>query len=159
MIDAPPPRLVVGAAGRERGRVAPVSTRLIAAALCLGGLALLLVSAGLTPDETGHGTHTQLSMPPCTWAETFDKPCMTCGMTTSFALAADGNLLDSARTQPFGFILVLLVAAIVWGAGLVALTGSMLGEALGRMLTARVLWVALGLLLAAWAYTFVTWEV
>ena len=140
-------------------RVAPVSTRLIAAAICAGCLVLLAVSAGLTPDGTGHGTHTQLPLPPCTWAETFDKPCMTCGMTTSFALAADGKLLDSARTQPFGFILVVLTAAMVWGAGLVALTGSMLGEAAGRMLTTRVLWLALGLLLAAWAYKFVTWEV
>ncbi len=155
LIDAADQRLIAGVSRR----VAPVSMRLIAAAVTVGCLALLVVSAALAPDGTGHGTHTQLGMPACVWAETFDKPCMTCGMTTSFALAADGNLIDSAKTQPFGFVLAVLTAGAFWGAGHVAVTGSMLTEAAGRVLNARLLWLALGLLLAAWAYKFVTWEV
>lgn len=132
--------------------------RLIAAAVCVGCLVLLVVSAKLAPDGAGHGTHTQLGMPACTWAQTFDKPCMTCGMTTSFALAADGNLLDSARAQPFGFLLAVLTAGAAWGAGHVAATGSMLAEAAGRVLNARFLWLSLGVLMAAWVYKFVTWN-
>jgi hypothetical protein len=125
------------------------------AAACL---ALLLVASRLAPDAAGHGTHTQLGLPPCTWAEALGKPCMTCGMTTAFAYAAHGDLLDSARTQPFGFVLATLTAAMAWGALHVAATGSMLAAAASRMLTPRLLWAMGGLLLAAWAYKVLTWH-
>jgi hypothetical protein len=39
---------------------------------------------------------------------TTGKPCPTCGVTTSFALAAHGRLFDSFVNQPFGLILLLL---------------------------------------------------
>lgn len=134
------------------------SARLGALGVFLGCVAVLGASAWLTPAAAGHGTHEGLGLPPCTWAQTFDKPCMTCGMTTAFAYAADGDLLDSVRTQPFGFLLSVLTASTAWGALHVALTGSMLGRAAQRVLNGRSLWGALALLLAAWAYKFVTWE-
>ncbi len=134
------------------------AARLGALAVLVGCVGLLAASAWLTPAAAGHGTHEGLGLPPCAWAQTFDKPCMTCGMTTAFAYAADGDLLDSARTQPLGFVLAVVTAAIAWGAGHVALTGSMLGRAAQRVLNARFLWGSLALLFAAWAYKFVTWE-
>lgn len=123
-----------------------------------GCLGLLLVAAGVTPDAAGHGTHTQLGLPPCTWAVAFDAPCMTCGMTTSFALASDGDLIAAASTQPFAFLLALATAAAFWGGAHIAVTGSMLGPAVARLAGPKMLWIALGLLMAAWAYKFLTWS-
>jgi hypothetical protein len=121
------------------------------------GLALLLTAATLQPADAGHGTHTQLGLPPCTWAVAFDRPCITCGMTTSFAHAAEGDLLTAATIQPFGLLLAVGTAVGVWVAGHTALTGSTLGPALARMATARTLCLSVGILLAAWAYKFLTW--
>lgn len=130
---------------------------MLAGCTAAGCLAVLGIAAWMNPDAAGHGTHTQLGLPDCTWAQTFNKPCATCGMTTSFAHAGNGDLLGSARTQPFGFLLALLTAASVWGAGHIAATGSMIGATAAGMLNLRVLWGSIGLLMAAWAYKFVTW--
>lgn len=143
--------------GHLQPRRASAATRVLALGGAAAGLAVLGLAAWLTPDAAGHGTHTQLGLPDCAWAQAFDKPCATCGMTTSFAYASHGNLLESARAQPFGFLLAVATAAGVWGAGHVAATGSMLGPAAARMLNAKVLWWSVALLLAAWAYKFFTW--
>lgn len=132
--------------------------RLAAVGVALACLAVLVTAARLAPDAAGHGTHERLGLPPCAWAQTFDKPCVTCGMTTAFAHAAHGDVLDSARTQPAGFVLAVLTAAVAWGAAHVAVTGSSIWRVTERVLTTRVLWVSVGLLLASWAYKFVIWE-
>lgn len=124
----------------------------------LGCLAVLGLAGWLKPDPSGHGTHEELGLPPCAWAQAFGEPCMTCGMTTAFAYAAHGDVLDSAKAQPMGFLLAVVTAATAWGAGHVALTGSCLGTTVQRMLTTRVLWVSVGLLLAAWAYKIAMWQ-
>ncbi|MBK7406051.1 MAG: DUF2752 domain-containing protein [Phycisphaerales bacterium] len=142
---------------RRRGPVG-FGERCLALALCAACVVLLSVAAWLRPSPEGHGTHEQLGLPPCAWAEAFGKPCATCGMTTAFACAAHGDLVGSARVQPFGFLLSLLVAATAWGAGHVAATGSRLGESAVRLLTPRVAIGLVGLLLAAWAYKMVTWQ-
>lgn len=138
-------------------RRAGVGARLLAAGAAVGGLTVLALAAWLTPDGAGHGTHTQLGLPDCTWAQAFGKPCATCGMTTAFAHASHGQFLASAKTQPFGFLLSVVTAAGVWGTGHVALTGSMIGSAAARLLNTRVLWGSIALLLAAWAYKYFTW--
>jgi hypothetical protein len=138
-------------------RRATLGARLLAAAGALAGLTVLGIAAWMTPDAAGHGTHTQLGLPDCTWAQAFDKPCATCGMTTSFAYASNGDLLGSARTQPFGFLLAVVTATGICGAGHVAATGSMIGSSAARLLNAKVLWGSIALLLGAWAYKFITW--
>jgi len=138
-------------------RRASTGARVLAGAGAVGGLTVLGLAAWITPDAAGHGTHTQLGLPDCAWAQAFDKPCATCGMTTSFSYASHGDLLGSAATQPFGFLLAVMTAAGVWGAGHVAATGSMIGVAAARLLNAKVLWGSVALLLIAWAYKFVTW--
>ncbi|HZW09136.1 MAG TPA: DUF2752 domain-containing protein [Phycisphaerales bacterium] len=154
ILDAAPLRArAVGGARRASARVRWAA--LVGAGACL---ALLVVASRLAPEAAGHGTHTQLGLPPCAWAEALGKPCMTCGMTTAFAYAARGDLLDSARTQPFGFVLAVLTAATGWGALHVAATGSMLAAAASRMLTPRLLWTAGAMLLAAWGYKVLTWH-
>lgn len=132
--------------------------RLLAGVIALGALTVLALAAWMEPDGQGHSTHEQIGLPPCQWAQTFDAPCMTCGMTTSFAHAADGDLLGSLLTQPMGMLLAVGTATGFWMALHVALTGSRLGAVAGALLRPRALWTIAGLAALAWAYKFVTWE-
>ncbi len=123
-------------------------------ALCL---ALVLIAASLSPDVRGHGTHEQLGLPSCGFLISTGRPCPTCGMTTAFALAAHGHLLDSARTQPMGTLLALMSAITFWGAAHAAILGSRIGVIASRLLSPGRLWILAGLWAASWAYTLVTW--
>ena len=131
----------------------------------LGGLvasiagAVLLLAAGLDASPEGHGTHTQLGLPACNWVSLMNRPCPTCGMTTSFTHAADGSLASAAAAQPAGTLLAIITAALAWGGVHTLVSGVALGPLLGGLLRARVIWVALGLLLAAWVYKIATWGV
>jgi hypothetical protein len=78
----------------------------------VSGLPLLL-ARGLVPSTSGFGTHRQLGLPACEFLTRTGWPCPSCGLTTSFALAAQGRWYDAAMVQPFGFVLfVSLVVAI-----------------------------------------------
>lgn len=129
-----------------------------AAAVASVTAGVLVIAAIVDPDQEGHGTHEQLGLPPCSWAETFRTPCMTCGMTTSFSHAAEGDLLSSFLVQPAGMLLAVATAAIFWIALYVAATGSHIGSMLIRMMTARVWLAVAGLGIAAWVYKIVTWN-
>jgi len=140
---------------------ATIRERLLAAALGAGLLSVLGVAAWLVPDDRGHGTHEQLDFLPgmqaCTWATALEAPCPTCGMTTSFTWAAEGDFAAAFATQPFGALLSILAATAFWGSLHVALTGSRLGRFAEAALRPRVLWTAGALLLLAWAYKAGTW--
>ncbi len=126
--------------------------RLLGAIVALGCAAVLLLAAWMTPSESGLGTHQQLNMPPCGWVAVMGMPCPTCGMTTSFAHAADGNLLKSLLTQPLGFILALSTAMALFLGGYTAATGSRVAIVLAGFWTRRTTWWVIGIALAAWVY-------
>ena len=65
------------------------------------------LSIWLVPNASGHGTHTQLGLPPCPSVLLFNRPCPGCGMTTSFAYCAHLDFINGFRVQPFGPILFL----------------------------------------------------
>ena len=73
------------------------SQRALAGLISLAAIAVLGLAAWMSPEGAGHGTHEQIGLPVCAWAQYFDAPCMTCGMTTAFAHAADGDLLLHRR--------------------------------------------------------------
>jgi hypothetical protein len=134
-------------------RVTAALNRLVAGIVLGSCLAVLGVAAWLDPSPAGHGTHTQLGMAPCGLLLTTGVPCMTCGMTTAFAHAADGNLVASFRTQPAGALLAIVAAMTALLSGWALWTGSSLapiGQALWR---APVVITAIAVLLIAWAYT------
>jgi len=131
--------------------------RVLSGFLSAGLLGILSLSAWLSPSSDGHGTHTQLGMRPCMWAAALDKPCPTCGMTTSFAHAGEGHWLESFTTQPMGTLLVILTSVIFWGALAQTLSGARLGSMIQPALRPRVIWTMVALLMVAWIYKIVTW--
>jgi len=129
--------------------------RVLAGLFAASCLTVLSLAAFLRADPAGHGTHTQLGLPACGWMATHGRPCITCGMTTSFTHAAGGDLIAAGVVQPAGAMLALVAAAGFWGALHVAWTGSTLALAFGKAVGLKALWIALAIGGAAWAYKLV----
>lgn len=60
------------------------------------------VGAWLVPDPSGHGTHTQLGLPPCPSVLLWNRPCPGCGITTSFSATIHGDFAAAWTAHPFG---------------------------------------------------------
>lgn len=141
----------------------PLSQRLAAVFVAMACLAVLCIAAWLTPSPEGFGTHEQLrtrsgwGLQACSWLALTGRPCMTCGMTTSFAHAAEGDLVSSFQAQPMGTVLAVVCSMAFWISAHVAAYGSNLGAAVASRMGKRTLWIALSLLAAAWVYKLVTW--
>ncbi|MCC5822692.1 MAG: DUF2752 domain-containing protein [Phycisphaerales bacterium] len=132
--------------------------RMLAGAIALGSLTVLTIAAWLNPSERGHGTHTQIGLPPCSWAIWFDKPCLTCGMTTAFSYSGEGRWITAFLTQPAGAILSLMTATAFWLAAHVALTGSRLSPMTAWLIRPRTVAILIGGLLLAWVYKILSWN-
>ena len=80
------------------------------------------------------------------------KPCPTCGVTTSFVLAAHGRFAESLVNQPFGLVLFLLVVGGLAGLVITLLAGRSWTPMLARVDLTLVVLVLLALMLLSWAY-------
>lgn len=127
----------------------PVFGRLYAAGVAAAALAILFTAAWLQPEPREMGTHRQLGLPPCGFYVTTGLPCPTCGMTTAFAYAVRGQVIQSIRAQAAGFILAL-ATVVVAGLGLFTMvTGKRISVNWYRVNPTRLIWlVTLGFLLA-----------
>lgn len=132
--------------------------RVLALLGAAGFVALLGVGNWLRPEASGHGTHKQLGLAGCRWAEMLGHPCPTCGMTTAFSHAAHGDLLSAFGTQPMGTVIALLVAVGFWGLLHVGVSGVRVGLWFGKLVSPPVLWAMAGIGAASWAYKWVTWR-
>ena len=132
--------------------------RILATLVAVGAATILGLAAYLEPSPTGLGTHTQLAMPTCGWIVTMDIPCPTCGMTTAFAHAANGNLLRSLGAQPLGAALALFTAMALLVAVYIAVTGSVIGSAFARLWSGRMAWILAVVAIAAWAYKVLVYK-
>lgn len=132
--------------------------RLIGAAIATAAAAPLLLATWMTPSDAGLGTHEQLSLPQCGWVTLMDLPCPTCGMTTAFTHAADGDLITSFLTQPLGAILALGTAMALLIGLYVAVTGSQIAGVLVRLWRPRTAWLLAGVALAAWIYKMASYK-
>jgi len=128
------------------------STRLLAIGIALGCLAVLVVACGLSPNSGGFGTHRQLGMAECGFLARTNLPCPACGMTTSFAWFARGNLAASFYIQPMGMVLALLCVWCFWGAGYVAVTGRPVFRVLSIFPEKVYLYPLLSLAVLAWGW-------
>ena len=125
----------------------------MAVAIAAAAATPLVIARGLEPASAGIGTHEALGLPPCGWAATMGVPCPSCGMTTSFAWAMEGDLLASLIAQPMGMLLALASAMVVIGGLWAAITGAQIHRPLGDvLLRGRVGWSLLVLWLVAWAW-------
>ncbi len=132
--------------------------RLVGGGVAAVSAFLLGVAAWLDPSPAGLGTHSQLSLPPCGWIMTMDLPCPTCGMTTAFAHAADGNLVGSFVAQPMGAVLAVATAiALLVGTYTVA-TGSRVAALFGRLCNRRAAWLFGTAFVAAWIYKIIAYK-
>jgi hypothetical protein len=131
---------------------AGVKVRIPPTVLFLCSTGLLILAAWFEPDASGVGTHTQLDLPACGFKTMTKLPCPTCGCTTSFALAADGRVIDSMINQPFGATMAVL-AAVVSLVSAYAMTMGIPITPFGRFMTQpRFILSFAGLLIAAWVY-------
>jgi len=130
-----------------------VARRRVAAVIIFlfsGGL--LGVAWALAPAQKGFGTHQALGLPPCSWPARFGVPCPSCGMTTSYALAAKGRLLESFLAQPMGCLLAIATGMALVASAWTIVTGRTLWPVYERLWNARAAWL-LGLAaLLAWGY-------
>lgn len=137
---------------------ADLGERVGAAFLAIACLAVLSIASWLHPSADGHGTHTQLGLSKCMWVAAFDRPCPTCGMTTSFSHAAEGSWFQAAKTQPMGALLTLITTVVFWGALVQASTGARIGTMIQPVLKPRFFIVFALLFLGAWIYKLNTWH-
>jgi hypothetical protein len=94
----------------ERLRPATRWALLCAAAGIVG---VFVTVAMLRPDPKGHGTHTQLGLPPCAYLRLTGRRCPTCGMTTALAWSVRGRLDRAWRANPAGAGLALSCSGLV----------------------------------------------
>jgi len=135
---------------------APLRRRRVSAGVvCVATFGLLCVGALLTPSERGLGTHEQLGLPACGWYERTGVPCITCGMTTAAALAADGHLGAALRVQPAGAAMALLTAVTTLVAGYGAVRGVDLVPLARRVFRWPVFAAMLVLVIGAWVYKII----
>lgn len=142
--------------GTAPSLIAALNQRLPALAVFLVAVAVLTVAYVLTPNtHDGVGTHKAMGLPPCGLYETTGIPCMTCGMTTSFSLAAHGRLEAAFSNQPAGAVLAVLTAMAAVVSGLALVTGMSLAP-IGRALwRPRIVMLSGAALVAAWVYKIV----
>ena len=69
--------------------------------------AVTTVGACLTPSPNGHGTHTELGLPPCPSVLLFNRPCPGCGLTTSWTAFIHGQFATAFKAHPLGPFLYL----------------------------------------------------
>lgn len=78
-----------------------------------GAVAVLVTAALLTPSAEGHGTHTQLGLPPCGFLVYTGYPCPGCGLTTAFAHMIRLEVLGAFHSNPFGILLFCCTVALI----------------------------------------------
>ncbi|MHC4597717.1 MAG: DUF2752 domain-containing protein [Planctomycetota bacterium] len=131
---------------------ATVSERLVYLIGLVFFAGVLVLALAISPDPEGIGTHTQLGLPPCGLYQRLGLPCLTCGMTTSFAHMVRFQVLSGIRANPLGAVLFVTFLAL----SLLGLYSAVTGWSLFRFLERRD-WTRVGLFflilaLGSWAY-------
>lgn len=93
--------------------------RIIYAVVLCGIIAVIVISTQLTPNPSGHGTHTLNRLGgECLMIRTLDAPCPFCGMTTSFTNMSKFNFIKAVEANPFGPLFytafILAIPVLLW---------------------------------------------
>jgi len=92
---------------------AALLSRVVWAVLFAVPTAVVVTAAMLTPSPAGHGTHTQLGLPPCGFLVFSGYPCPGCGLTTAFAHMVRLEVGGAWQANPFGIALFLCTFAFI----------------------------------------------
>jgi len=129
--------------------------RIEAAAALIVALAVIVIPALLTPDPSGHGTHTQVLLLPCIWQMLTGLPCPMCGMTTSMAHMARGEVGAAFGTHLLGPALYVGAwLGAVWALAALVRGTPAVPEALRRPAAPKVF---LAIIAVGWAGNMVIW--
>lgn len=130
-----------------------IGIRLRGALLAIPCAGILLLAHSLTPRKSGYGTHEELGMPACAFLQRTGYPCPSCGLTTSFASLAHGDVRAGFRAQPGGLVLFAGVVVV----GVAALGELACGRDLLRRLHPGPIWafVIIAGVLGGWAFKIV----
>ena len=112
--------------------------------------AVMITAAMLTPNPLGHGTHTQLGLPPCGFLVFTGYPCPGCGLTTAFAYMIRLNVLGAWNANPFGIALFLATAAFIPFAAIGFVRGWSVVAALDRVHAEKIAIVLAALSVITW---------
>ncbi|MDZ7616700.1 MAG: DUF2752 domain-containing protein [Patescibacteria group bacterium] len=86
--------------------------------LAVGGVVLLCglaIAAWAKPDPRGYGTHEHLGFGPCTFRVLFNRPCPSCGMTTSWCCMMRGDAFRAFHANAGGALLAAIaIPAAPW---------------------------------------------
>lgn len=126
--------------------------RLAAMMVFAGCAALFVEAARLDPSPTGMGTHRQLGLPPCALVVLAGYPCPTCGMTTAFAHAVRGQLVQAFNAQPAGLVLAIVTAVAAVLALQTVVTADRWAINWYRIPQTRLMWVCVLVFVAGWLY-------
>jgi len=126
--------------------------RLAALVVVLAAGGVLATAWALSPSKAGFGTHQALGLPACSWPQRFGVPCPSCGMTTAFAFAAKGRLIESFATQPMGCLLAIVTGMAFVGSAWTLASGRTVWPVFERLWSARVAWILGIAALLAWGY-------
>lgn len=124
--------------------------------IALGIAGVFAIALWLDPYQDGRvwleETHRQLGMRPCTVKAQFGIPCPSCGMTSSFALLAHGDVLNALRANFAGVLLAIFLAIFaVWGI-LCSLRGKVVGIRDPFVAIFRFSVIFFCLMMARWAW-------
>ena len=130
----------------------PRAARGYAVLVLSAALAVLSAAAWLTPDPSGHGTHRQLGLPPCSMMLMAGYPCPTCGMTTAFSHTVRGELLSAFSAHPGGLGFALATVATGAVALGVLLTGKVWAVNWYRVTPLRIVVALVVLIVGGWGF-------
>lgn len=91
--------------------------------LVVGVLLMIVIGLYLKPNPSGHGTHQQLGLPPCSIYFFTGRPCPSCGLTTSVSAWLHGDWRLGWRANPFGIVVLLIALALGANSLMALLTG------------------------------------
>jgi Na+/glutamate symporter len=132
-------------AGAQRTTLRASAGRLpLGALFALGAGLLALLGSAFRLDRLG--------FPLCMFKATTGLPCLTCGSTRALVRLAHLDVPGAVALNPL--VALALIALVLWGLadGVLALRGRALVLEVGPTLSRVLLWGAIPLLLANWAY-------
>ena len=97
-----------GSAASPDSKPGGIMSRIVWFALGALPLAVIATATTLVPAAEGHGTHTQLGLPPCGFLVSTGLPCPGCGLTTSFSHMVRFDWAGASAANAFGVALFLV---------------------------------------------------